>query len=183
MSTQASQPAVVLLPWVPATAISRRPCAASATTCCHASRGMPARYGGAQLGVVRVDRRQRLRDRKAVGWWPHADVCRTVGPLDGDPRTLEGRRVGRRPARIAARDECARRLRVEGGRRRAGTGDPDDVDALAGRIGRAGRAGASPAPSSAAVRVTRPRLRRARAATPARRAPPRPGSPRDRRRR
>ena len=39
--TQVSQPAVVLLPCVPATATSVRPCAASAMTCCQGSAGMP----------------------------------------------------------------------------------------------------------------------------------------------
>ena len=42
-STWTSQPEVVLLPCVPATATSVRPAAASATTCCHGSSGMPGR--------------------------------------------------------------------------------------------------------------------------------------------
>ena len=48
--TWTSQPAVVLLPCVPATPTSVRPTAASATTCCHGSIGMPARARPASSG-------------------------------------------------------------------------------------------------------------------------------------
>ena len=49
--TWTSQPAVVLLPCVPATPTSRRPTAASATTCCHGSTGIPAARAASSSGV------------------------------------------------------------------------------------------------------------------------------------
>ena len=49
-STWTSQPAVVLLPCVPATPTSVRPTAASATTCCHGSTGIPAARAAASSG-------------------------------------------------------------------------------------------------------------------------------------
>ena len=49
-SAWTSQPAVVLLPCVPATATSVRPTAASATTCCHGSTGIPAARAAASSG-------------------------------------------------------------------------------------------------------------------------------------
>ena len=64
--TWTSQPAVVLLPCVPATPTRGRPAAASATTCCHGSSGMPSRRAASQLGVVRGDRGQGLRHREPV---------------------------------------------------------------------------------------------------------------------
>ena len=67
--TWTSQPAVVLLPCVPATATSRRPTAASAMTCCHGSTGIPSVARGAELRMVGVDRGQRLRHGEPVGVW------------------------------------------------------------------------------------------------------------------
>src|SRR5207247_11082940 len=48
--TWTSQPAVVLLPWVPATPMSVRPTAASATTFCHGSIGIRASRAAASSG-------------------------------------------------------------------------------------------------------------------------------------
>src|SRR4029079_14019041 len=42
---------VVLLPCVPATPTSVRPTAATATTCCHGSRGMPAERAATNSGL------------------------------------------------------------------------------------------------------------------------------------
>ena len=94
-----------------------------------------------ELGMVGLDGRDRLGDRQPVDHG-HAvradDVRRIVPPIDRDARGHD-RRVDRiRPTGIAARDDRAGRVGVEGrtGRRRAA--DPQDVDARPGRDRTAG---------------------------------------------
>ena len=152
-ATWTSQPAVVLLPCVPATATSVRPTAASATTCCHGSSGIPAVARRDQLGLVGVDRGQRLGHRQPIG-----------------PRRR--RHVGRRRARPRSRCPAPRapactatarpgRSRHDRARRAAASRAAALAPAPAapttwirspGRIGRAARAAASPAPTRSARR-------------------------------
>ena len=114
-----ASPTVVLLPCVPATPTSVRPTAASATTCCHGSTGMPASRAARELGVVGVDRGQRLGDREAVRAGRGRHVGRGVRRRDHDPERVERRRVRRRAAGIAARDDAPARARQERRRARA----------------------------------------------------------------
>ena len=133
---------------------SRR--AASATTCCHGSSGIPAARAAAELRVVGVDRGQRLGDgqprraqvapSRGAGSWrqavtmPAASSAAVYG--DGPPAS--------QPVTVAPAPGGEER-----GRARAGAGRADDVDPLPGpdRVGRS-RAGARPAPMAAASRVT-----------------------------
>ena len=178
-SAWTSQPAVVLLPCVPATPTRVRPTAASATTCCHGSSGIPRRPRRDELRVVGIDRGQRLGHRETVrprrrpsrgsrrararrrSPGPRAPACTGDGPPGSQPVTTA-------PARAA-------RMR---GRARPGAGRADDVDPLArpDRPGRPGRGQARPDPvrggghrrsgagaSGAAMRSSRRDQRRGRA--------------------
>ena len=163
-STWTSQPAVVLLPCVPATATSVRPTAASATTCCHGSTGIPRARAAAQLGVVGLDRRQRLGDREPVRVRAAGDVRRIVLPA------RSGCRLPPAPACTAmARPGRSRSTTAPGPRApsRAAALAPAPAAPMTwirspGRIARAVAAGARPAPVAPAERVTPAGRRRAR---------------------
>ena len=194
--THVSQPAAVLLPCVPATATSVRPCGRVGDDLLPGLGRNAPRGRGQELRMVRRDRGQGLRDGEPVRAWPVGDVRGVVRPGDRDADGLERVVYGDGPpgsqpltsapcdaAWSAAADAPAPAM-------------PRTWIRSPARMGRDGRAGLRPAPSSARLRVMgarpragsadAPRCRRARGfdrATPAPRAPPLPGSARDPRRR
>ena len=101
---------------------------------------------GGQLGLVGIDRGQRLGHRQAVGARRAGHVRRGVFRRDHDPDRLERRRVGRGPTRIAAGHGRARVRREECGGAGSRAGGADDVDPLEGpdRTGRPGGLEARP---------------------------------------
>ena len=100
--------------------------------------GRPRRQ---ELGVVGVDRGQRLGHGQPVGAPAAGHVLGGMLGRDLDAERLEGRRVRRRPARVAAAHQRPGSGRQQGRGARPGTGGPDDVDPLelADRAGLAGR--------------------------------------------
>ena len=74
-----SQPAVVLLPWVPATATRLRPCGRVGDDLLPRLGRDPSARGRTQLRVVRGDRRERLGDGEAVEPRAVGDVRRRGG--------------------------------------------------------------------------------------------------------
>ena len=147
-SAWTSQPAVVLLPCVPATPTRVRPTAASATTCCHGSSGIPAVRAATSSGLsgstaVSALVTARRSGRGAIVTWLAACALAT-----SIPERLERRRVGRRTARIAAGDDGARTGGQDRRGARPGAGRADDVDPLAlpDRPGRTDRCEAGPDP-------------------------------------
>ena len=80
-----------------------RPTAASATTCCHASTGMPASRAAASSGWSgSMAVRALVTASRSGRGSPSRDVRRTCCRRDGDPSGFERRRVRRGPAGVAA---------------------------------------------------------------------------------
>ena len=99
-STSASIDEVVVLPWVPATAMARRVAAMADSTVARRSTGMPRRRGLGQLGVA-LGHRRRERHRVDVadvlGPVPHRDRHPLGGQALGDRRALRSDPVTRWP--------------------------------------------------------------------------------------
>ena len=174
-----------------------RPTAASATTCCHGSIGIPAARAARELGVVRVDRGQGLRDGQAVrraarvvtcaASWAHASGMPAAPRAPACTATARPRRSptrSRRPAARAGPRRCA-----------PAPAAPDDVHAARRRRSAAPSAhGGQARADASASRVTRihrqpldarasARRRRWPACCPSGRRPRRGGGRRRRRRR
>ncbi len=133
-----SQPVVVLLPCVPATPTSVRPTAASATTCCQGSSGIPAARAACSSGwsgsiavsaFVTASRSGCGRWVTCSGSWCGAIV---------HAERLERGRVRRRRGRVAARDDGPRPRAEQRRGARPGPRRADDVDPLEGPDGSGG---------------------------------------------
>ena len=143
-STCTSQPAVVLLPCVPATATSGRPAAASATTCCHGSTRDAERHARRQLRMVGVDRGQGLRDGQPVAAAARPSRAPDRGRRQaGCPAASSAGVYGDGPPASQPVTTAPGVVRKEGRSARPGPGGPDDVDPLRRGRDRAGR----PAPA------------------------------------
>ena len=111
-----SQPEVVLFPCVPATATSVRPAAASATTCCHGSSGMPAARAAASSGwsgstavraFVTASRCGREDPSRAPGHGPRQAGCRPPGGQACIARAHRDRSRSRHHRHAGARSAAA----------------------------------------------------------------------------
>ena len=95
---------------------------------------------GGELRMVRRDGGERLGDGQAVDdrTRPRGHMRRIMGGFDPDPAGLQRGGVGGRCAGVARRDHGPDASRQERGRRGAGAGGPNDVDALPGSDGAGG---------------------------------------------
>ena len=143
-----SQPDVVLLPWVPATATSVRPNAASATTCCHGSSGIPAARAAASSGLSGSMAVSALVTARRSGCGERVTCAGSWRACEHDPERVERRRIRRGSGRVATRHHGTRPSGEQRGRAGAGAGRADDVDALehSDGTGRPGRLEAGPDP-------------------------------------
>ncbi len=91
--TWTSQPDVVLLPWVPATATSVAIERAVRDDLLPRFRLDADRAGGSEFRVVGIDRGERLGHGHSLGSRCVGDVGRIVGPGERDPGLVERRRV------------------------------------------------------------------------------------------
>ena len=153
--TWTSQPDVVLLPCVPATPTSVRPTAASATTCCHASTGMPASRAAASsawsgsmaVSALVTARRSGRRCARHVG----SGMFRG----DLDPECVEGRACTASARRGRSRSRSRRRAAARSAAALApAPAAPTTWIRSPSRMGRARRTGWSPAPTRSDAEVT-----------------------------
>ena len=153
-STPTSQPDVVLLPCVPATATSVRCAAASATTCCHASSGIPAVRAATSSGLSGSIAVSALVTASRAGGGSAARTCAgswrsaTWIPAAASAGVYWLAPPGSQPS-TAAPAQAASSAAAEAPAPAA----PTTWIRSPGSIGRAARAGASPAPTAAAPRT------------------------------
>ena len=121
---------VVDLPWVPVTPRPMRPGAAcsSPSSACQVATGIPARRRPPRARRDRARRERRARWRR--GRRPRGGPDRARPPC-AMPAASSGGVYGDGAVGVAAVDDRAGAVEEQGGARRSGAGDADDVDPLA----------------------------------------------------
>ena len=131
-SAWTSQPEVVLFPCVPATAISTRPAAASATTCCQGSSGIPRARAARSSGLSGSIAVSALVTASRPGCGSRVTWAASWVAGDHDPGRIQRRRVLRGSPGVASIDLGARPGGEQRRRRGARALGSHHVDAFSG---------------------------------------------------